>query len=36
MTELTRLGERVYRTDRDGDVAVVRTSAGLAVVTRRG
>jgi competence protein ComEC len=36
MTELSRLGERVYRTDRDGDIAVVRTSVGLAVVTRRG
>jgi hypothetical protein len=36
MTELSRLAERVYRTDRDGDIAVVRTSGGLAVVTKRG
>jgi competence protein ComEC len=31
---LNRLGMRVYRTDHDGDVAVVRTGAGLSVVTR--
>jgi competence protein ComEC len=35
MSELAHLGERVYRTDRDGDVAVIRSNAGLAVVTRR-
>jgi competence protein ComEC len=34
MSELTHLGEHVYRTDRDGDVAVIHTAAGLAVVTR--
>jgi competence protein ComEC len=34
MSELAHLGERVYRTDRDGDVAVIRSNAGLAVVTR--
>jgi competence protein ComEC len=34
MSELSHLGERVYRTDRDGDVAVIRSKAGLAVVTR--
>jgi competence protein ComEC len=33
MAELARLGDRAYRTDRDGDVAVVRGSSGLAVVT---
>jgi competence protein ComEC len=36
MSELAHLGEHVYRTDRDGDVAVVGTRAGPAVVTRRG
>ncbi|GLY90050.1 ComEC/Rec2 family competence protein [Actinoallomurus iriomotensis] len=35
MSTLTRLGERVYRTDRDGDVAVIGSRAGPAVVTRR-
>jgi competence protein ComEC len=35
MSELARLGERVYRTDRDGDIAVISSKAGLAVVTRR-
>jgi competence protein ComEC len=34
MAELAHLGEHVYRTDRDGDVAVTHTNAGLAVVTR--
>jgi competence protein ComEC len=34
MTELSRLGDRTYRTDQDGDVAVIRTDSGLAVVTR--
>lgn len=34
MSELTRLGEHVYRTDRDGDVAVIRSRAGPAAVTR--
>ena len=34
MSELAHLGERVYRTDRDGDIAVIRSRAGLAVVTR--
>lgn len=34
MTELARLGDRTYRTDRDGDVAVIRTGSGLAVVSR--
>jgi competence protein ComEC len=33
---LARLGMRVFRTDRDGDVAIVRTSSGTAVLTRRG
>lgn len=36
MSELARLGEHVYRTDRDGDVAVLDSKAGLAVVTHRG
>jgi competence protein ComEC len=31
---LGRLGTRVYRTDRDGDVAVVRAGGGIAVVAR--
>jgi competence protein ComEC len=35
ISELAHLGERVYRTDRDGDVAVIHSRAGLAVVTRR-
>jgi competence protein ComEC len=35
ISELAHLGERVYRTDRDGDVAVIRTRAGPAVVTHR-
>jgi competence protein ComEC len=35
VADLTHLGERVYRTDRDGDVAVIHSRAGLAVVTRR-
>lgn len=33
---LAQLGMRVFRTDRDGDVAIVRTSSGAAVLTRRG
>ncbi|MFF5263388.1 ComEC/Rec2 family competence protein [Actinomadura viridis] len=32
---LRRLGTRVHRTDHGGDIAVVRTATGLAVVTRR-
>ena len=35
LSELAHLGERVYRTDRDGDVAVIHSRGGLAVVTRR-
>ena len=35
MSELAHLGDRVYRTDRDGDIAVIRSNAGLAVVTSR-
>ncbi|MDN3353491.1 ComEC/Rec2 family competence protein [Actinomadura sp. DC4] len=35
MSELTALGEHVYRTDRDGDVAVIRKRTGPAVVTRK-
>jgi competence protein ComEC len=35
MSELAHLGEHVYRTDRDGDVAVTGTRAGPAVVTHR-
>jgi competence protein ComEC len=35
ISELAHLGERVYRTDRDGDVAVIHSRGGLAVVTRR-
>ncbi|GLZ11061.1 competence protein ComEC [Actinomadura sp. NBRC 104425] len=35
MDMLRRLGMRIHRTDEDGDIAVVRTAAGLAVVTRR-
>ncbi|MFL6055764.1 MAG: ComEC/Rec2 family competence protein [Actinoallomurus sp.] len=35
MALLTRLHLRGYRTDRDGDVAVVRSGDGPAVVTRR-
>jgi hypothetical protein len=35
MSELGHLGERVYRTDRDGDLAVISTRAGPAVVTHR-
>ncbi|GAA4492248.1 ComEC/Rec2 family competence protein [Actinoallomurus oryzae] len=35
MSALARLGERVYRTDRDGDVAVIGSPSGPAVVTRR-
>jgi competence protein ComEC len=35
MALLTRLHLRGYRTDRDGDVAVVRSGDGLAVFTRR-
>lgn len=35
MAILARLGQRIYRTDRDGDVAVVRTRSGPAVVARR-
>ncbi len=35
MSALARLGERVYRTDRDGDVAVIRSRTGPAVVTHR-
>jgi competence protein ComEC len=31
---LGRLGMRVYRTDHDGDVAVLRTGAGMSVLTR--
>jgi competence protein ComEC len=33
IAELAHLGERVYRTDRDGDVAVIHSRGGLAVVT---
>lgn len=33
MSELAHLGEHVYRTDRDGDVAVIDSGAGLAVAT---
>ena len=32
---LAHLGMRVYRTDHDGDVAVLRTAAGLAVITHK-
>jgi competence protein ComEC len=35
MAVLARLGERTYRTDLDGDVAVIRSRDGPAVVTRR-
>jgi competence protein ComEC len=35
MALIARLGMRGYRTDRDGDIAVVRTHGGPAVVTRR-
>jgi competence protein ComEC len=35
MSALARLGEHVYRTDRDGDVAVIGSPAGPTVVTRR-
>ncbi|MFB9834039.1 ComEC/Rec2 family competence protein, partial [Actinoallomurus acaciae] len=35
MSALTRLGEHVYRTDRDGDVAVIGSPGGPTVVTRR-
>lgn len=35
MSELTHLGEHVYRTDRDGDIAVIRTRTGPSVVTRQ-
>ena len=35
LAELARLGERVYRTDHNGDIAVIATRAGPAVVTRR-
>jgi competence protein ComEC len=35
LSALARLGERVYRTDRDGDVAVIASHTGPAVVTRR-
>ncbi|WBC17460.1 hypothetical protein O7600_11775 [Micromonospora sp. WMMA1998] len=31
---LSRAGARVVRTDTDGDVAAVRTAAGLAVAVR--
>ncbi|MQY02758.1 ComEC/Rec2 family competence protein [Actinomadura macrotermitis] len=31
---LERIGTRVHRTDREGDIAVVRTRGGLAVVSR--
>ncbi|GAA0929105.1 hypothetical protein GCM10009560_32700 [Nonomuraea longicatena] len=34
LSMLQRAGARVYRTDRSGDLAVVSTSAGLAVTTR--
>ncbi|MEU6035388.1 ComEC/Rec2 family competence protein [Actinomadura sp. NPDC047616] len=34
MDMLRRLGMRIHRTDQEGDIAVVRTAAGLAVVTR--
>jgi competence protein ComEC len=34
MSELAHLGDHVYRTDRDGDIAVIHSDAGLAVVTR--
>jgi ComEC/Rec2-related protein len=34
MAELARLGDRTYRTDRDGDIAVIRSDNGIAVVTR--
>lgn len=32
---LRRLGTRLYRTDRNGDIAITRTPQGLAVTTRR-
>jgi competence protein ComEC len=35
MALLARLGMRVYRTDHDGDVAVLRTRTGIAVLTHR-
>lgn len=35
LTLLRRLGMRVYRTDLHGDIAVVSTRRGLAVITRR-
>jgi competence protein ComEC len=34
MTLLGHLGMRLYRTDHDGDIAVVRTRTGIAVLTR--
>ncbi|REE99283.1 ComEC/Rec2 family competence protein [Thermomonospora umbrina] len=33
---LQRLGMHIYRTDRDGDIAIIRTSDGPATVTRKG
>jgi competence protein ComEC len=35
LARLSRSGARVLRTDVDGDVAVVETDRGLAVVTRK-
>jgi competence protein ComEC len=34
LAELAHLGDRTYRTDRDGDIAIIRSDAGIAVVTR--
>ncbi|WP_308287070.1 ComEC/Rec2 family competence protein [Actinomadura parmotrematis] len=32
---LQQLGSRIHRTDREGDIAIVRTAGGMAVVARR-